>query len=41
MATSLLSVMPVPMLFLIAQRFIVDALAPGLGEKWMAESRGP
>ena len=33
MATSLLSVVPVLVLFLIAQRFIVDALAPGLGEK--------
>lgn len=33
MATSLLSVVPVLVLFLIAHRFIVDALAPGLGEK--------
>lgn len=33
MATSLLSVVPVLVLFLIAQRFIVDALAPGLDDK--------
>ncbi|UCI32111.1 carbohydrate ABC transporter permease [Mesorhizobium sp. B4-1-4] len=33
MATSLLSVTPVLVLFLLAQRFIVDALAPGLDEK--------
>lgn len=33
MATSLLSVVPVLVLFLLAQRYIVDALAPGLDEK--------
>ncbi|MDL2402077.1 carbohydrate ABC transporter permease [Rhizobium mayense] len=33
MATSLLSIAPVLIVFLSAQRFIVDALAPGIGEK--------
>jgi ABC-type glycerol-3-phosphate transport system permease component len=33
MATSLLSIVPVLILFLIAQRYIVDALAPGLDER--------
>lgn len=33
MATSLLSIVPVLIIFLPAQCFIVDALAPGIGEK--------
>jgi ABC-type glycerol-3-phosphate transport system permease component len=33
MATSLLSVVPVLVVFLFAQRFIVDALAPGIDDK--------
>ncbi|MDE1994023.1 MAG: carbohydrate ABC transporter permease [Rhizobiaceae bacterium] len=33
MATSLLSIVPVLIMFLLAQRFIVDALAPGIDEK--------
>ncbi|MFS8113165.1 carbohydrate ABC transporter permease [Rhizobium jaguaris] len=33
MATSLLSILPVLLVFLSAQRFIVDALAPGIDEK--------
>lgn len=33
MATSLLSIVPVLVIFLAAQRFIVDALAPGLDER--------
>jgi ABC-type glycerol-3-phosphate transport system permease component len=33
MATSLISVVPVLVLFLVAQRFIVDALAPGLEDR--------
>jgi multiple sugar transport system permease protein/sn-glycerol 3-phosphate transport system permease protein len=33
MATSLLSIVPVLIMFLAAQRFIVDALAPGIDEK--------
>jgi multiple sugar transport system permease protein/sn-glycerol 3-phosphate transport system permease protein len=33
MATSLLSIVPVLIMFLVAQRFIVDALAPGIDEK--------
>ena len=33
MATSLLSVVPVLIIFLIAQRFIIDALAPGIDER--------
>lgn len=39
MATILLSVVPVPVLFLIAQRFIVDAMAPGPGEEWKTEKQ--
>ncbi|WP_205926370.1 MULTISPECIES: hypothetical protein [unclassified Rhizobium] len=30
MATILLSIVPVLLMFLLAQRFIVDALAPGI-----------
>jgi ABC-type glycerol-3-phosphate transport system permease component len=33
MATSLLSIAPVLIMFLIAQRFIVDALAPGIDDR--------
>lgn len=33
MATSLLSIVPVLLIFLLAQRFIVDALAPGIDER--------
>ncbi|NPD17408.1 carbohydrate ABC transporter permease [Xinfangfangia sp. D13-10-4-6] len=33
MATGLLSILPVLGVFLLAQRYIVEALAPGLGEK--------
>lgn len=33
MATSLLSILPVLILFLLAQRFVVDALAPGGGDQ--------
>lgn len=33
MATSLLSILPVLVIFLAAQRFIVDALAPGIDER--------
>jgi ABC-type glycerol-3-phosphate transport system permease component len=33
MATSLLSIVPVLILFLLAQRYIVDALAPGIDER--------
>lgn len=33
MATSLLSVVPVLLIFLLAQRFIVDALAPGIDDR--------
>jgi ABC-type glycerol-3-phosphate transport system permease component len=33
MATSLLSIVPVLIIFLLAQRFIVDALAPGIDER--------
>jgi len=32
-ATSLLSIVPVLVIFLAAQRFIVDALAPGFDER--------
>ena len=33
MATSLLSIVPVLIIFLIAQRFIVEALAPGIDDR--------
>ncbi|MGY5804799.1 carbohydrate ABC transporter permease [Rhizobium sp. LEGMi12c] len=33
MATSLLSIIPVLLIFLLAQRFIVDALAPGIDDR--------
>ncbi len=33
MATSLLSIVPVLLIFLLAQRFIVDALAPGIDDR--------
>jgi len=33
MAISLLSIVPVLLIFLLAQRFIVDALAPGIDDR--------